>query len=125
MTRNLGWTVGVLLLGACASTPDPQAVPTAPPDAGGWEPVSSGVSSSPAPAQDIEDITLSAPPMSGGTSLDSTGGRTHTLVKGDTLYALARRYYSDASRWRAILEANRDQISDPNQLYVGQVLTIP
>jgi nucleoid-associated protein YgaU len=61
----------------------------------------------------------SAAPMSGG-------GRTHTVQKGDTIFKLARDYYGgDASKWRAIYDANRDQISNPNQIRVGQRLVIP
>jgi len=57
--------------------------------------------------------------------LTPTGARMHTVRKGDTLYALARRYYGDQSRWRDIYEANRDQLSDPNLLRVGMKLRIP
>ncbi len=51
--------------------------------------------------------------------------RVHIVKKGDTLMQLARNYYGDASRWRSILEANRDRLPDPNRLYVGQELVIP
>lgn len=51
--------------------------------------------------------------------------RYHVVRKGDTLMALARHYYQDASRWRVILESNRDQISNPNVVRVGQRLRIP
>lgn len=58
-------------------------------------------------------------------SLASTSVRYHTVTRRDTLYALARKYYSSERRWKEIYEANRDQISDPNQIYVGQQLLIP
>jgi len=50
---------------------------------------------------------------------------THVVQKGDTLYRLARQYYNNQSRWKDIFEANRDQLSDPHRLKVGQTLTIP
>ncbi len=54
------------------------------------------------------------------------GGRTHVVAKGDTLFKLARQYYNgNQSMWRKIWEANKAQISDPNQLKVGQQLVIP
>lgn len=53
------------------------------------------------------------------------GVRYHTVAKGDTLYSLARMYYNDQRRWKDILEANSDQISDPNKIRVGQRLIIP
>lgn len=55
----------------------------------------------------------------------AVGTRYHTVSKGDTLYALARRYYSDQRRWKDIFEANRDTISDANKIRVGQRLLIP
>lgn len=55
----------------------------------------------------------------------AAGARTHTVVSGDTLSALAKKYYGDASKHPRIFEANRDQLSDPDKIKVGQKLTIP
>lgn len=57
----------------------------------------------------------------------SAGGSngTHMVQKGETLYALARMYYSDQSKWRVIYEANRGIMSSPHSLQVGQELVIP
>lgn len=51
--------------------------------------------------------------------------RTHVVRKGDTLYRLARQYYSDQSKWRKIWEANRATVSNPDRIYVGTKLVIP
>ncbi len=51
--------------------------------------------------------------------------RYHTVSRHDTLFGLARTYYADARRWKDIYGANRDQISDPNKIHVGQRLVIP
>ncbi len=62
------------------------------------------------------------------TPLDSAadyGVRVHTVAKGDTLYSLARRYYNDQARWKEIYSANRDNISNPNMVRVGQQIVIP
>jgi nucleoid-associated protein YgaU len=57
---------------------------------------------------------------------DTTSGpRYHTVAKKDTLYSLARSYYNDERRWKEIFNANRDEITDPNKIYVGQRLLIP
>jgi nucleoid-associated protein YgaU len=62
----------------------------------------------------------------GGAPATPSGGRTHTVTKGDTLYALARSYYGDQAKWKSIYEANRSTIgSDPNKIRVGQRLVIP
>ena len=64
---------------------------------------------------------LSAP----AEGITPAGPRFHTVAKGDTLYALARRYYSDQRRWKDIFAANRDSIGDANKIRVGQRLMIP
>jgi nucleoid-associated protein YgaU len=51
--------------------------------------------------------------------------RTHTVVDGDTLTRIARRYYGSSDRWAEILEANRGAIKDPNNLTLGTKLRIP
>ncbi len=60
-------------------------------------------------------------PTGGG----SQSGRTYTVQKGDTLYKISRKFYSDASQWKRIWEANRARIPDPNRLNVGTKLIIP
>jgi nucleoid-associated protein YgaU len=49
----------------------------------------------------------------------------HTVVRGDTLSKLAKKHYGDAMKYPAIFEANRPMLSDPDKIYVGQVLRIP
>lgn len=50
---------------------------------------------------------------------------THTVVKDDTLWDLAQRYYSNPFEWRVIWNANRDVVEDPNWIYPAEVLVIP
>ena len=49
----------------------------------------------------------------------------YTVVRGDNLSKIAYIQYGDSSMWRVIYEANRDLISNPNQIWPGQVLVIP
>ncbi len=49
----------------------------------------------------------------------------HTVVKGDSLSKISKHYYDDAMKYKAIFEANRDILSDADEIEVGQVLTIP
>jgi len=56
---------------------------------------------------------------------DLTTETVHVVGKGDTLFRLARQYYSDQSRWKDILAANHNELRDPNMLRVGQRLIIP
>jgi nucleoid-associated protein YgaU len=65
--------------------------------------------------------------ISGGSSqlAEDTGDRSYTVVKGDTLSAIAQRLYGKASLWRKLHEANRDQIPNPDLIKPGQVLRVP
>lgn len=49
--------------------------------------------------------------------------RTYTVESGDTLWAIAERFYGDGNRYQAIAEASG--ISNPDLIHPGQVLTIP
>jgi len=49
----------------------------------------------------------------------------YTVKGGDTLSKISKQFYGDANQYMRIFEANRDQLSDPNMIDVGQVLTIP
>ncbi len=49
----------------------------------------------------------------------------YEIVSGDTLGAIAKRYYGKASKYMKIFEANRDIIDDPNKIYPGQKIRIP
>lgn len=57
-----------------------------------------------------------------GTAPDA---KTYTVQKGDTLWAIAAKYYGKGSEYAKIYEANGDKISNPNLIYPGQVLTLP
>ena len=47
------------------------------------------------------------------------------MVKGDTLWGIARQFYGDGSAYKRIAAANSAIIKNPNLIYPGQVLTIP
>lgn len=53
------------------------------------------------------------------------GFAQHMVVAGDTLSGIAQHWYSDPNHWPRIFEANRDQLSNPNLIFPGQVLRIP
>lgn len=52
-------------------------------------------------------------------------GRTYVVQKGDTLAKIAKKVYGSEKRWKAIWDANRRSVPDPNKLKVGQKLVIP
>ena len=51
--------------------------------------------------------------------------KTYTVKKGDCLWAIARKFYGNGSKYPAIANANKGKIKSPNLIYPGQVLTIP
>ena len=56
---------------------------------------------------------------------DEPASRTYTVRSGDSLSKISEDYYHTSADWRWIYEANRSKISDPNEIYVGERLTIP
>lgn len=51
--------------------------------------------------------------------------RMHTVVQGDTLAGLARKYYGKGGQWQKIADANKETLPDPTKLKIGMVLKIP
>jgi len=49
----------------------------------------------------------------------------HDVAKGDTLSAIAKKFYGDANKYNAIFEANRPMLAHPDKIYPGQKLRIP
>ncbi|MTD39499.1 peptidoglycan-binding protein LysM [Erwinia sp. CPCC 100877] len=68
---------------------------------------------------DVEDQVTVAPGDSAAAS------KSYTVKKGDTLSAIAKEVYGDASQYNKIFEANKPMLSDPNKIYPGQTLRIP
>lgn len=50
---------------------------------------------------------------------------TYTVKSGDTLSKIAKEHLGDANAYMKIFEANKDQLSDPDNINPGQVLKIP
>jgi LysM repeat protein len=50
---------------------------------------------------------------------------TYVVVSGDSLSRIAVKVYNDRNQWRRIYDANRDTMSKPEDLNVGQTLRIP
>ena len=49
----------------------------------------------------------------------------HTVERGDTLSAIAKKVYGNANLYNTIFEANRPMLGHPDKIYPGQVLRIP
>lgn len=52
--------------------------------------------------------------------------KTYTVVRGDCLWNIAKKFYGSGAKYTIIYNANRGVIGgNPNLIYPGQVLTIP
>lgn len=74
-------------------------------------------------------ITYASPtkPVSNGSAKDpkKKSYDTYTIKKGDTLWALAKKYYGDGRKYTKIYKANRNIIKDPSKLTIGWKIRIP
>lgn len=60
------------------------------------------------------------------TSPEPTAAQSYTVVKGDCLWNIAKKFYGNGSKYTVIYNANEGIVgSNPNLIYPGQVLTIP
>lgn len=51
--------------------------------------------------------------------------RRHKVVRGDTLWGIAHRYYGRGTLWPRIYDANRKLIRDPHWIFPSQVFVVP
>ncbi|MCS7231147.1 MAG: LysM peptidoglycan-binding domain-containing protein [Elusimicrobiota bacterium] len=49
----------------------------------------------------------------------------YTVVKGDCLWNIAKRFYHNPFLWKKIYEVNKHQIKDPDLIYPGQIFILP
>ena len=49
----------------------------------------------------------------------------YTIEKGDTLWAIATKFYDDGSKYTHIVDANIEVIKNPDLIYPGQTIRIP
>jgi NitT/TauT family transport system substrate-binding protein len=68
-------------------------------------------------------VARQVPASSGIASL--SGAQQYTVKAGDTLSKLAMQFYNSMNKWEKIYEANREQLKNPNYIFIGQKLMIP
>ena len=80
-----------------------------------------------------EKVTLCCGNVASVTSVDNLMTVTHPepeaqfhdVVRGDTLSAIAKKFYGDANKYPVIFEANKPMLTHPDKIYPGQKLRIP
>lgn len=76
------------------------------------------------PTTSSETATASVQEAARDTS-SAPAASTYTVVSGDCLWNIAKKYLGNGSRYTEIYNLNKDKISNPNLIYPGQVLTLP
>lgn len=69
--------------------------------------------------------TASVPVQTSTRTDNRVQPKTYTVVRGDSLCAIARRLLGDERRYREIYELNKDIIKNESLIYEGQVLKLP
>lgn len=67
-------------------------------------------------------------PKAAAPKAAASSGRTHVVAEHESLWGIARKYYGSAvtgAKVQALREANRDVLTDPNNLKMGTTLRIP
>jgi NitT/TauT family transport system substrate-binding protein len=123
--------------GPTAEPPTASAVTKAPPKA---EPVAPMVAKAPVaepakikPLADEEKIqpvakqvpVITAKARTPAAKTDKAGSQQYIVKAGDTLSRLAKQFYDSPFKWEKIYEANREQVKNPDYIYIGMKLTIP
>jgi len=73
-----------------------------------------------------DDITADFPvDPSMAASARGQGQQLYTVKPGDTLSKISKQFYGNANEYMRIFNANKDQLTDPNKISVGQELKIP
>ena len=75
----------------------------------------------PAPEKTQVPVASITKQLKTGNSVD----QQYVVKVGDTLSKLAERFYNSTSKWEKIFEANRENLKNPNYIYVGMKLIIP
>jgi hypothetical protein len=66
-----------------------------------------------------------SPPAPPAPPAKKPSPRTYTVVRGDCLWTIAKRFYGSGPLWPRIFDANRSKIKNPNLIYPGQKFVIP
>ena len=72
-----------------------------------------------------DDIAADFPVDTSLQQQAASSGRIYKVKAGDTLSKISKEFYGSPNEYMKIFEANKDQLTDPNKIQVGQELKIP
>ena len=76
-------------------------------------------------AKQVPVVTAKATVPAPADKPEKAMAQEYVVKPGDTLTRLAEQFYSSANKWSKIYEANKDQVKNPNYIFVGMKLIIP
>ncbi len=77
------------------------------------------------PLPDFSDVEGGSSSTSMPAEQAEAQDQEYTVKAGDSLSKIARHCYGDGNKWKAIWEANKDSVKNPDLIHPGQVLKIP
>jgi nucleoid-associated protein YgaU len=78
-----------------------------------------------APTPAAAAVVTGGAPAQTADAAAPAAAKVHVVEKGDTLGAIAKKYYGKAGAYMKIFEANKDILTDPDKIKPGQKLRIP
>ncbi|MGQ0286982.1 peptidoglycan-binding protein LysM [Pasteurellaceae bacterium 22721_9_1] len=72
----------------------------------------------------VESVNVDAVTIANGETL-ATEEEFYVIQKGDTLWAIAEKAYGNGTKYKAIVEANKEVIKDENKIFPGQKIRLP
>ena len=77
------------------------------------------------PAQTNTVVPVMPSPAQSSATAKKLPSAVHTVVKGETLWGIARKYYGSGIHWNMIAEANTERLKKGTVINPGLVLVIP
>jgi nucleoid-associated protein YgaU len=74
---------------------------------------------------EIKRVNPRADDIAADFPVDTSMQRVYKVKAGDTLSKISKEVYGSPNEYMKIFEANRDQLTDPDKIRVGQELKIP
>ncbi|MEZ5476146.1 MAG: peptidoglycan-binding protein LysM [Thiolinea sp.] len=76
-------------------------------------------------AMGISEVKAGEATVAGQAAQLGAEDEFYIIQKGDSLWKIAEHAYGNGSKYKAIFEANREVIQDPDKIFPGQKIRIP
>lgn len=76
-------------------------------------------------AMGIQEVQASEATVSGQQAQFAGDDEFYVIESGDSLWKIAEKAYGNGAKYTAIFDANREVITDPDKIFLGQKIRIP